>query len=242
MARRHRDVLEVLIADIVGGVRAPGDQLPRETDLVGEFGVSRGVVREVIRGLEERKLVRVVHGKGATVQPGSDWDMLDADVLAAVLASPSGADILGEYLECRRIMEIEAAGLAAERAGVDDVEALTAAFERMEVAASRPPGPAAEALFHEADLAFHGALIAATGNRALAGVVQRIHAALLTARYPTARPAYRQERALPEHRAILKAVAAGNALAARKAMATHLHTVGDYLREYAEQPTAATGT
>jgi DNA-binding FadR family transcriptional regulator len=232
MARRHQDALQVLIADIVHGVRPEGEQLPRETDLVDQFGISRGVVREVIRELENRHLVKVTHGKGATIRPAAQWDLLDADVLAAVLDSPQGAGVLGQYLECRKIMEIEAAGLAAERATEADVAALSETLDRMEVSAARPPSTAAETLFHEADLAFHQALIGATGNRALASLVERIHTALLTARYPTARPEYRQERALPEHRAILKAVAAGNPRAARKAMATHLDTIAGYVDEY----------
>jgi DNA-binding FadR family transcriptional regulator len=241
MARRNSDVLRILIADIVNGVRAEGEQLPRETDLVDEFGVSRGVIREVMRGLENRCLVTVVHGKGATVCPSSLWDLLDAEVLAAVLDSPRGADVLGEYLECRQIMEIEAAALAAERATQEDLGKLSEALARMEVSASRPPGAAAEALFHEADLAFHAALIGATRNRALAGVVKRIHMALLTARYPTARPEYRLERAMPEHRAIMNAVAAGNARAARKAMAAHLQTIAGYLKDYAGERAATAG-
>ncbi len=161
--------------------------------------------------------------------------MLDADVLAAIIDSPQGGDVLSEYLECRQILEIEAAGLAAERATGEDLERLKDALDRMQVSAERPPSRAAEELFHEADLGFHAALIGATGNRALTSLVEHIHKALLTARYPTARPEYRVERALPEHRAILKAVAAGNRSGARRAMAKHLETIGGYLQEYVEE-------
>ena len=101
-------------------------------------------------------------------------------------------------------------------------------------AAAEPPGRAAEERFHRADLEFHEVLIQATGNRPLSSLVEHIQQALLAARYPTARPEHRQERALPEHRAILKAVAAGNRNAARRAMARHLDTVAEYLREYVE--------
>ena len=101
----------------------------------------------------------------------------------------------------------------------------------MEESAARAPSRAAEELFHEADIAFHQALIAATGNRALGGLVERIHSALLVARYPLARPQYRVERALPEHRRILAAVAAGVADEARAAMRDHLETIAGYLRE-----------
>jgi DNA-binding FadR family transcriptional regulator len=99
----------------------------------------------------------------------------------------------------------------------------------MEESVNRPSGRAAEDLFHEADISFHQALIAATGNRALGGLVERIHTALLLARYPLARPQYRVKRALPEHRRILAAVASGDATEARTAMSDHLDTIASYL-------------
>jgi DNA-binding FadR family transcriptional regulator len=232
MARKHRDVMKILIADIVSGVRPAGDMLPREVDLAAEFDVSRGVARETIRAMEERGLISVKHGKGATVNEPEEWDVFEPDVLAATLDSERGSEVLAEYLECRRILEVEAAGMAAERATKRDVEHLRAALQRMEETAARPESQAAEERFHEADVAFHQALIGATGNRALGGLVERIHTALLLARFPLARPQYRQERALPEHRRILAAVAEGDSAQARQAMSDHLDTIAGYLDEH----------
>jgi GntR family transcriptional repressor for pyruvate dehydrogenase complex len=227
--------MRVLIADIVGGALAPGAQLPRETDLAAQFGVSRGVARECVRGLEERGLVSVKHGRGATVNGDGDWDVFDPDILGALLESAQGAAILGEYLECRRILEIEAVGLAAERASDRDLAALSDAFARMTAGAERARGnPAAEDLYHQADIAFHRAVIAATGNRALGNMTEPIHRALAAARRPLARPEHRLQRSLPEHRRILAAIAAGDAGEARLAMEAHLVTVEGYLREFAE--------
>ena len=232
MASKHRDVMRILIADIVSGVRPAGDMLPREVDLAAEFDVSRGVARETIRAMEERGLISVKHGKGATVNEAEEWDVFEPDVLAATLDSERGSEVLAEYLECRRILEVEAAGMAAERATKRDVERLAAALRRMEQTAARPPGQAAEERFHEADVAFHQALIAATGNRALGGLVERIHTALVLARFPLARPEYRQERALPEHRRILAAVTDADGAEARQAMSDHLDTIAGYLDEH----------
>ncbi len=234
MSRLHENVMRVLLGDIVSGRVGVGGWLPREADLAGQFGVSRGVARECVRGLEERGIVAVKHGRGATVRPEERWNVLDPDVLGALLDSGRGAAILGEYLESRRILEIAAAGLAAERADQAHLTALSDAFDRMAAAAVRAiDSPAAEELYHEADIAFHRALIDAAGNRALGSMTEPIHRALITARRPLARPDARLDRSLPEHQRILAAVAQADPEAAREAMRAHLLTVEAYLREYA---------
>src|SRR6201999_731925 len=99
MARKHRDVMRLLTADIVSGARSPGDMLPREVDLAAEFDVSRGVARETIRAMEERGLISVKHGRGSTVTEPEDWDIFDPDVLAATLDTERGGEVLAQYLE-----------------------------------------------------------------------------------------------------------------------------------------------
>ncbi len=73
------------------GPLAEGELLPRESDIAARFGVSRGVARECIRGLEERGLVTVRHGHGAIVKAEHEWDRFDPDVLAALLGGPRAA-------------------------------------------------------------------------------------------------------------------------------------------------------
>jgi GntR family transcriptional repressor for pyruvate dehydrogenase complex len=228
-------MMRLLIADVVSGRRAPGEMLPREVDLAAEYGVSRGVARECIRAMEERGLISVRHGRGATIADSRSWDVIDPDVLAAVLDGDGGNALLAEYLECRRIIEVEAAGLAAERASAEALALAGEALDRMEQSAAHS-GPAAEQRFHEADVSFHQALIRAAGNRPMADIAERIHAGLVVARFPLARPQYRQERALPEHRRILDAVASGDAPGARRAMSDHLDTIAGYLAERAAEP------
>lgn len=233
MPRLHRGPLQILIGDIVNGTREPGELLPRETDVAETFDVSRGTAREVIRGLEERGLIAVKHGRGATVNEPERWDTLDADVLAALLSGPSAAKTLADFLESRRVLEIEAAGLAAERADARDIDRLTKALDAMRAAADRAErNPAVERQYHEADIAFHRALIQATKNSTLVGLTGRIHAATVEARFPTARPMLRGTRTLPEHERIMRAVASGNPTAARKAMKEHLDSVQEFLAEY----------
>jgi DNA-binding FadR family transcriptional regulator len=220
---------------IVSGRLAPGDALPREVALAERFGISRGVARECLRALEERGLVSVRHGSSTTVNPRVEWDLFDSYVLTAALGGPAAVELLGEYLECRRIVEIEAAGLAAERATPEALAVVEERLAAMVQALAERDRRRQEDAFHAADVAFHAALVEATGNAPLASLVRRIDAALLAARYPLARPAYRKTRAIPEHEAILAAVQAGDAPAARDAMRTHLDTVEQYLREHARR-------
>lgn len=223
--------MRVFIGEITSGGLAEGDRLPREQDLAAEFRVSRGVARECVRGLEERGLITVKHGRGATVAPSSQWDVFDPDVLSALVAGERGAEVLLEYIECRRILEVEAAGLAAERADEAGLETLAAAYDEMTGAAERArANPAAEALYREADVAFHRAIVDAAGNRALARMTMPIHSALSTTFAPLARPEHRFERGLPEHERILQAIQEGDAEAARSAMREHLLTIEGYIR------------
>ncbi len=239
MPRLHRQVMNLLLGEIAGGALAAGDVLPREADLAAEHGVSRGVIRECMRGLEERGLVRVKHGRGATVLPASQWDTFDPDVLSALLERTDHAAVLDEYLECRSILEVEAAGLAAERASVADVETLHEAFRTMIAAADRArSNPAAEVLYQEADIAFHRAITLGAGNRSLARITEPIHRGLAAAVRRLARPGERFERGLPEHERILAAIAIHDPDAARAAMRDHLETVERYLREL-EAPVTA---
>jgi GntR family transcriptional repressor for pyruvate dehydrogenase complex len=224
--------MRTLLADIASGELAPGGAALRETDIAGRFGVSRGVARECVRGLEERGLVSVKPGLGATVTAPDRWAVFDPDVLSALLGARRGADVLDAYVECRRILEVAAVGLAAERAGQRDLAVLSHAVERMTTSARRASGnPAAVDSFHEADVAFHKALIAATHNAALAAMLAPLWHALGATRRALGRPAVRLDQSIAEHRRILAAVASRGADEARAAMHDHLSSVERDLRE-----------
>lgn len=213
--------MRILIEEIVEGDVAPGDMLAREVDLAERFDVSRGVVRECIRGLEERRLVAVKHGRGATVRYPAEWDVFDPDVLGALLASPGGEQLLAEALECQRLFEPEAAALAAARADQENLDALGRAVEAMAGASSRSGRSEAVARrYREADLDFHRAVVRASGNRILARMSEPLHRALAAAE------AGDHKRRLGEHDRILAAIAARDEQGARSAMAAHLAAAG----------------
>jgi DNA-binding FadR family transcriptional regulator len=232
--------MRVLIGEIAAGTYGEGDLLPKPSEISGRFDVSHGVVRECLRGLEERRLVEVRHGHGAIVRGEDDWDRFDADVLAALLGGPRAAEVLGQYLECRRILEVEASGLAAERAAPAALEALSEAFDRMRLTAEGARNnPAGEQLYHDADVAFHRAVVRAAGNPVLGRMTEPIHRALAATFGALARPRMRFERGLPEHERILAAIRAREPERAREAMRAHLLTVEGYLQEYSAAAAAA---
>jgi len=233
MTRLHREVMDQLTASIVSGRAPVGSLLPREVDLAEQYGVSRGVARETIRAMEERGLIAVRHGRGAVVNAERDWDMLAPEVLSALLATDAGPAVLAQYIDSRRIIEVEAVSLAATRAEPDDIARLEDSMTAMAAVAERSElgDSIAEQRFHEADLAFHQNIFAAARNQVLASLVRRIHEALYIARMPLARPQNRVQRALPEHQAILDAIRAHDPEAARAAMSAHLDTVAGYLGE-----------
>ena len=210
MARLHRGILRTLLGRIVAGDLPVGANLPKEVDLAAELSASRGVVRECIRALEERGVVRVTHGHGARVEPMGRWDVLDPEVLAA-----AGPRLAVEATEAHVIVAGELAALAAARSGPPAVlggelarraaERPPPALERLEAAVEGVETDAGE----PARRAFDDALAEAAGNRPRA----RVAAALSAARGGPA-PA-RPDR----YRRVLEAVRAGDPAAARAAMA-----------------------
>jgi GntR family transcriptional repressor for pyruvate dehydrogenase complex len=237
MSSLHREVMIVLLGDITGGMVGEGERLPSLTELAAQFQVSTGVIRECQRALAERGLVSVRHGRRAVVRPEEDWDVFDPDVLTALVSGDRAAHALAEYLESRRLLEVEAAGLAAERATPVAVQHLTGAFEAMRAAAERArTNPAAEPLYQQADVDFHRAIIGAAGNRVLARMAEPIHRALSATFATLARPQTRFERGLPEHARILEAIRDGDPAGARLAMREHLFTVEGYLHERTAAP------
>jgi DNA-binding FadR family transcriptional regulator len=127
--RAHRFVAEELLARIVGGEFSAGDLLPKEVTLAEEYEVNRGTVREALRALEERHVAIVKHGRGATVQDPSTWNVLDPVVAEALLGARGRTRFLREVEDARAVVEGELAARAAEHATEADQAALEAATE-----------------------------------------------------------------------------------------------------------------
>ena len=210
--------LVVALGDhIRAGRWATGEKLPTEAEIVAEFAVSRTVVREAISRLQQAGCVETRHGVGTFVAGRADTEpfRIDPGQLATL------HDVIA-VLELRIAVEIEAAGLAAQRRTEDNLNALRAALAAF--------GSAIEAgeSAVEADFAFHHEIARATQNSHFAGLLATLGARIIPrARLDPAdalspeRLAYLR-RVHGEHENILDAIAAGDADAARAATRTHL--------------------
>jgi len=200
--------------------------LPRESDLAERFGISRGVTREVLRGLEERGVVTVRHGHGAIVNDPDEWDILDGDVLNALLHGRGQVSGLREILECRQIIEVQVAALAAERASSEEIALIADAIDSMREAAELDDDSES---YTQADLSFHESLARAAGNGALFRVAEPLSRAFVIAHRPLARVDARVNRSVPEHERVFEAVLRRDPHGAAVAMRELLATVEGFL-------------
>ena len=159
----HAQVLEHLGRAIVAGELAPGDSLTAD-EVAVRYGVSRTVVRETLRVLEAKGLASARPGVGTRVRPMTDWDVIDPDVILWRFHAPHGQrPQMQELMELRTGLEPLAARLAARHISPALGAAVTKASEEMVEAARIEDFDA----FTSADIQFHGALLAASGNSML---------------------------------------------------------------------------
>jgi GntR family transcriptional repressor for pyruvate dehydrogenase complex len=210
---------------IEAGSLQAGEQLPSERELAEQLGVSRSTVREAVQFLGALGLVEIRHGSGTFVRS-------DGDLPSEWLQWTRRHRVeVHELLEVRRGLEAVAAELAAERS--HDLEAMEAALADMEAAVDGRDVPG----LVEADLSFHTALAAASGNTALRHLTESLGRELLRERGAIWNEPGRPERSLREHRRIYEAVRAGDALGARTALVDHLHSVEQDVDVLVGQPT-----
>ena len=202
---------------ISGGFR-PGERLPPERELCERLGVSRTVVREALNLVEARGLVSIEHGRGAVVSGGEPRAV--RDTLGLLLRVKPKT--LWELLEMRGILEVEVAGLAAGRAGPEDVGAMRVQVEGMRGSIDAPEG------YVDADVAFHALLARAARNGVLLTMLEPVVDLLRASRGVSAARPGNARRALVEHERILDYVQSGDAEGARREMRSHLaNTAGD---------------
>jgi GntR family transcriptional regulator, transcriptional repressor for pyruvate dehydrogenase complex len=208
-------LIERLTSDITSGKFAPGSRLPTEQEMIASLGVSRTVVREAVAALRAEGLVITRQGVGAFVAatPGRPFRIETSGL-------HSLQDVV-EVMELRTGIEIEAAGLAAERASKPQLATIRDAYEAIEQAIASGEGGI------DQDFAFHCSIAAATGNPQFVSFLEYLGRFIIprqtiqSADRPAERRAYLR-RIQDEHREILDALRAGQTAAARVAMQRHM--------------------
>jgi DNA-binding FadR family transcriptional regulator len=214
----YEQIAEQLLGQIGGGQLRPGDPLPPERELTEAFGVGRSSIREALRMLESQGVIAPASG-GAFVVAQAANPLESSLRLLFALDDRTG---ISDLFELRRILDCEAAALAAERRTEEHLAEMDAA--RTDMAASLDKAGRSDD-FIEADLRFHLAVAEATGNRLLVHCMQAVRdivrRALLTVFVIPGSP----EGAVVEHRAIQDAIAMRDAERARAQMFAHLGRV-----------------
>ncbi|WP_185973738.1 FadR/GntR family transcriptional regulator [Ferrovibrio terrae] len=201
---------EALLQPILAGDWRPHDRLPSEHALAAQHEVSRAVVREAIARLKSDGYVETRQGKGAFVAaaPGGNAFRLNDE------------EVRDDLLELRALIEADCAALAAERHTAADLAALRAASDAMRDAVAKGGLGLAE------DIRFHDVLADAAHNPALrrfaAFVGRHAREAMQLARLSHLKEQNRLAEIEAEHAAIIAAVAARDALAARAAVQHHI--------------------
>ena len=208
----------------------PGDRLPSERELAAQIGVSRPSVRAGLHALAAMGVVRSRHGSGTYIPDGPP--SLGSEPLS-FLAALHGFT-REEMYETRRILETEAAGLAAERATSDHLATLAEEVAGLFANRDNPH----QFLVH--DINFHRAVADAAKNPIVGALVGMVSALYYERRKATAERASDSDLrdAAEAHRRIYQSIRARDAEGARRAMSAHLLQASRYQAQEPEKDDA----
>jgi GntR family transcriptional repressor for pyruvate dehydrogenase complex len=216
-------VANLLLESITNGDVRPGERLPSERVLGEQFGVSRTVIREAVRALVAKGVIEVRTGSGLRVAAVNASAVTESMTL--FLRGQAGMDY-GTIHEVRAMIEIQVAGLAAERRTDDDIAAMREICDRM--ATELDDVTAASS----SDVAFHRKLAEATHNELYVIMLDSIGDILLEVRRETLGVPGRIALGVKVHRGILARVEAGDVEGARAEMMAHLSDSERVWREF----------
>ncbi|HET6891257.1 MAG TPA: FadR/GntR family transcriptional regulator [Pyrinomonadaceae bacterium] len=190
----------------------PGDRLPPERELSKQIGVSRPSLRAGLRALSSMGVLRSRQGAGTFVADGPPT--LDSEPLR-LLAALHGFSF-DHMFETRSILEVGAAGLAAERATSEQLATLADEIAEMYASLNNPQ----EYLVH--DIRFHRAIAQASGNPTLATLVEMVSAVMYERRRDTIERAHDFKESLELHQQVYRAIRDRQPDEARAAMREHI--------------------
>jgi DNA-binding FadR family transcriptional regulator len=215
-SRFHEDVSRQIARSIIRGDFRPLEPIPSEAVLIEEFRVSRAVVREALRTLQQRGLLEMAQGKRTVVTEESQWDVLDPLVIAAFREVGRIKPLVRDFLWIRMRLEPEIAAEAALRVDDAALAELDAILERMEATQDSP------AAFFEVDMEYHNRLAAAVDNRVLGRLMGTIGYSFYVSRDLALDTEHAPIGALQWHREVQRALRERDPDAARAAMKGHL--------------------
>jgi len=163
-AKGYEKVFAFVREQLLSGELKAGDRLLPERELATRLGVSRPVIREVLRGLAAIGVIEIRHGSGSVVRRPGFAGLGDLFTMMLV----QQPEVVEDVMEARIAIERQAIRLACSRATPADLVALRQALQRIEETVDDPQ------IGGEADFAFHAALIAAAHAPTLAS----LHAAI----------------------------------------------------------------
>lgn len=210
-------VADQLLDRIIDGDIEIGSALPSEADIAEAANVSRLTVREALKSLRAKNVVNVQRGRGTYVNPPRAWTSLEATVRAAA-HGVGESNVSLQLLEVRRMIETGAAALAALRREPEDLDLLERHLSGMCAAADAGDVDA----FVREDIAFHDVILRSSGNVLVPAMYEPLGRLLSAGRRETSAVPVIQEHAIAMHRAVLKAIAAGDAEESRLAMDAHM--------------------
>ena len=210
-----RRVVEALGQAIVTGGWDAAGAFPIEAELCARFGVSRSVVREAVKMLTAKGLLSARPRRGTVVEPEPHWNLLDPDVLRWLLERAPSPALLAEFTQMRLGIEPQAAALAAQavcHGQTGGLLPIREALARMQAAGAGQDDPLAS------DIAFHVAILHASGNRFLVQLRELVDTALrISIRMTNARKGVALA-SVDDHARVLHAIEAGDPVAAAAAM------------------------
>lgn len=210
--RLKMSLAQQFAVQILSGEFPEGHVFPSEIDYAQQLGISRSALREALRILAAKGLVESRPKAGTRVTPRRQWSLLDPDLLAWQFEAEPSLKFLSDLFELRLLVEPSAAALAAERRTAAHVAEM-----REALAAMAAHGLSTEAGRH-ADQRFHMIMLEATQNDAVIALASSIMAAIAWTTIYKQRKRALPRDPIPEHRALLDAIAAADPEAARTAM------------------------
>ena len=206
------DVVRAMATDILGGRYQPGALLPRENDLGLQYGVSRTVIREALKVLAAKGLVLGRPRVGTIVCDPEVWNVIDPQLIE--WHSPETMDhrLLDSILETRRAIEPLVAAFAAQRATMQEIADVEAAWRGMADSVADVDG------FTRHDIDYHRIIYAASHNPIFRQIGNLIDPALRFALQASAENSVDDRRAsIDAHYALVEALRLRDPAAARRA-------------------------